>query len=181
MLNKLREIFGFRAEVTEKASPLARPNQSENRVPTIDLFGEEPHLAETASVTIQALTIPWNCDDSIKRQAKDEALRCVLAGCVTSKAFLKTLVPVVFRTQSEAKHGMAKIYVSAIAAVSRAQWAEVGLKKFEWHYLAPICDFPEHAQLHGRKFSATKGHKGEFPASRYGCRCLAMVCFEEDY
>lgn len=132
-----------------------------------------------AKSVIQELDVPWQCTDTIKQLAKNEALRCIRQGVKPDKVFIKTLVPLVFHSQRDARHGIAKIAACGMGAVDRFRYKSVATH-FEWSYCEPICDFPEHAQLQWRIFSLENGHKGEFPAGRYGCRCLSSAHFKDD-
>lgn len=176
MLKRLLRHLGF-APASTTVLELTSP-RSEKQLPTVNLFASEPWLLDVAKNAIQQFEVPWLCDEALKQEAKAEALNCIVGG-VKSKAFLKQLVPAVFKTRRDASHGIAKISACGWEAISRFRYKGL-VKRFQWNYCEPICDFPEHAKLDWKTFSIEKGHKGEFPASRYGCRCRSSAHFEDD-
>ncbi|RCS59595.1 hypothetical protein DU000_02430 [Parvibium lacunae] len=143
-------------------------------IPTFNLFETEPWLLDVAKKAINNFHIPWHCDDALIAETKKEAIRCLAAG-VRSKSFLNELVPKVFKTKRDATHGIAKITSCGHEAINLYRLAEIGEKRFVWRYCELLCDFPEHSKLDGKEFSLNKGHKGEFPSSRYGCRCRGSI------
>lgn len=64
---------------------------------------------------------------------------------------------------------------SLYSAITRAQHAEIGLKKFRWVAVMDSRTRESHVELHGSIHSWENGASGVYPGGPINCRCIAIA------
>jgi hypothetical protein len=151
---------------------LKKPEVSYLKVPTIDLFSEEPWLIPYVRNAIDNMDLPWDCSQELICEVKDAAFEAAINGWGTH-AILGKLVPNVFKTKRDAKWAFSSLTIAGMSAVTYARLKMSGEKKFLWSYLhiPNSCIYEKHLKMDGKKYELDAV---DWPSSKYLCRCMAQ-------